>query len=125
MKILLKAFFISAILAITATSAQASPAYITLGSGQVITVPSGGHLCKYHPLYCNKGFKPDGTFPFKKAGKLFLKAIDAKIDKAYDEGYEDGFTESCPDALDYPVCIDGELVLSPNIAVRPCYRLVE
>lgn len=91
--------------------------YISLPSGQVIEVPKGGEVCRYHKLYCTKGWKKDGSFPFA-GGQKFMEAVITKIKgNAYAAGYEAG-TKTCgmteTEKEEIPDCT-GELVVSPHI----------
>lgn len=91
--------------------------YISLASGQVIEVPKGGEVCKFHKIYCPKGWKKDGSFPFT-GGQKFMEAVITKIKgNAYAAGYEAG-VKTCgmteTEKEEIPDCT-GELVVSPHI----------
>lgn len=74
---------------------------VVLDSGQVIEVPEGGAVCRYHATYCPAGWQDNGSFPFV----AWKDAIQALIDGA----------------LPYPMCDDGFSFGGPSS--KPCYRL--
>jgi hypothetical protein len=87
-----------------ASSLAHGRAFVTLGNGAVIPIIGtlGDTLCLYHKMYCPNGFTFKGEFPHR-------------------DGDEQDHDENL---LIHPICEEG-LVVSPGVAVRPCYKLIE
>jgi hypothetical protein len=148
----------SALMATLSQTALASePTYITLPNGAVITVPKWAKTCSYDKLYCPNGWKPDGTFPAAQFRGAFLKALAAKNLEEYNRGFAEGSgtipdeckdggltfspatpkpdyceqynqVQQCVETLQYPICEERGLVVSPAYGPEndyPCYELKE
>ena len=91
--------------------------FVTLESGQVITVPEWGEPCRFDDTYCPRGWLPDGSFPWEIQRDFLVEGMAQKAAEAFKEGQD----SVCPVAkLDYPLC---GLVVSPALKT-PCYELV-
>jgi hypothetical protein len=132
------------------------PIYITLPSGAVITVPKWAQPCRYNKLYCPNGWKADGTFPAAQFRGAFLKGLAAKYEEEYSRGFAEGSgtipdeckegltfspalpkpdyceqynqVQQCVETLQYPICEERGLVVSPAYGPEndyPCYELKE
>ena len=76
--------------------------------GATCDIPDRYNAAPYDEIYNRKGVKDFCEFPQQKWDDAFFKLI-----------------KNCQETgLVYPICTDGELVLSPTLPIRPCYKLV-
>jgi len=97
------------LIALTITSQLAMADFLTLEGGATCTIPDRYNAAPYHDIYNRKGMSDFCVFP----------------QRAWDKAFFDMLANLKRNGLIYPICTDGELVLSPTLPVRPCYKLVK
>ena len=94
------------VLALTSQVALAD--FLTLEGGASCTIPDRYNAAPYDEIYNRKGMSDFCVFPQRKWDKAFFDMIE----------------NLKRNGLIHPICNDGELVLSPTIPIRPCYKLL-
>jgi len=80
--------------------------FLTEDNGAVCSIPDGYNTAPFSMDFNIRGKAVDSC---KFPGVPFVDAVEAAL----------GCT------IDIPICVDDELVVSPGIGIRPCYKLIE